>query len=84
MNNLTGKWIPPNERSKFISSYLGSSIGVATAYPMFGLIIRVSSWEWVFHVCGIAGTIWCFCWLYFVSLMMMKDSTESFYPRKGL
>lgn len=85
MNNLTGKWIPPNERSKFITSYLGSSIGVATAYPMFGFIIKVSSWEWVFHACGIAGSIWCICWLYFVSWtihFVIKFATFSL--QKGL
>lgn len=67
MHHLTGKWIPPNERSQFVSAYLGSSIGVAIAYPIFGFIIKVSSWEWVFHACGICGIIWYMFWLYFVS-----------------
>lgn len=74
-HHLTGQWIPPNERSKFVSSYLGSSIGTAIAYPLFGFIIRISSWEWVFHACGIAGTIWYILWLYFVF-----DSPEK-HPR---
>lgn len=67
MHHLTAKWIPPNERSQFVSAYLGSSIGVAIAYPIFGFIIKVSSWEWVFHACGICGIIWYMFWLYFVS-----------------
>lgn len=49
-----------------MSAYLGSSIGTAVAYPLFGLIIKISSWEWVFHSCGIAGAIWYIMWLYFV------------------
>lgn len=67
MHGMTAKWIPPNERSKFVTAYLGSSIGVAIAYPMFGLIIKLSSWEWVFHACGIVGIVWYMFWLYFVS-----------------
>lgn len=45
---------------------MGSSIGVAVTYPIFGYIIRTSSWENVFHFCGIIGAIWYALWLYFV------------------
>lgn len=71
-HHLTGQWIPPNERSKFVSSYLGSSIGTAIAYPFFGFIIKATSWEWVFHSCGIAGIIWYILWRYFVSGFKFK------------
>lgn len=67
MHNLTGKWIPPNERSKFVTAYPGGSMGAAIAYPLFGLIIRRLSWEYVFHTCGILGIIWYMFWLRFVS-----------------
>lgn len=45
---------------------MGSSIGVAVTYPIFGFIIQKTSWENVFHFCGIAGTIWWLLWLYYV------------------
>jgi MFS transporter, ACS family, solute carrier family 17 (sodium-dependent inorganic phosphate cotransporter), member 5 len=45
---------------------MGSSVGVAVTYPMFGLIIKKSCWENVFHFCGVVGTIWYIAWLYFV------------------
>jgi hypothetical protein len=45
---------------------MGSSIGVAITYPIFGYIIQQSNWENVFHFCGVAGTIWYALWLYFV------------------
>lgn len=67
MGHLTGQWIPPNERSRFVSSYLGSSIGAAIVYPIFGYIIKATSWEFVFHSCGIAGSIWYILWYNFVS-----------------
>ncbi|KAH8333412.1 hypothetical protein KR074_007908, partial [Drosophila pseudoananassae] len=66
MHVLTAKWIPPNERSKFVSAYLGSSVGVALFYPIFGYIIDWTSWEWVYYICGIVGTLWFIAWQYLV------------------
>uniref|UniRef100_A0A182KC62 Major facilitator superfamily (MFS) profile domain-containing protein n=1 Tax=Anopheles christyi TaxID=43041 RepID=A0A182KC62_9DIPT len=66
MHHMAGQWIPPNERSKFVTAYLGSSVGVALNFPLFGFIISWTSWEYVFHFCGIFGTVWYIAWLYFV------------------
>ncbi|XP_067628286.1 sialin [Eurosta solidaginis] len=65
MHHMVGKWIPPNERSKFVTAYLGSSVGVATFYPVFGYVMHWTSWEWVYFMCGVLGTIWWVFWLYF-------------------
>ncbi|XP_065360360.1 sialin-like [Calliphora vicina] len=66
MHVLIAKWIPPNERSKFVTAYFGSSIGVALSYPIFAYVMHYSSWEWVYYICGIAGTIWWLGWLFMV------------------
>lgn len=66
MHQLVGKWIPSNERSRFVTAYLGCSLGVAIFYPLFGYIIKISCWEWVFHSSFIIGTIWFILWQYFV------------------
>ncbi|EDW32036.1 GL10654 [Drosophila persimilis] len=66
MHVLTAKWIPPNERSKFVSAYLGSSVGVALFYPIFGYIIDWTSWEWVYYICGVVGTLWFIAWQFLV------------------
>ncbi|XP_063709965.1 putative inorganic phosphate cotransporter [Culicoides brevitarsis] len=75
MQTMVGSWIPPNERSKFVSSYLGSSFGVFINYPLFGAIISISCWENVFHFCGIFGTVWFLAWCYFVY------DTPAMHPR---
>jgi MFS transporter, ACS family, solute carrier family 17 (sodium-dependent inorganic phosphate cotransporter), member 5 len=54
---------------------MGSSIGVAITYPVFGFIMEKSCWENVFHFCGVVGTIWYIAWLYYV-----YDSPEE-HPR---
>ncbi|XP_053670033.1 sialin [Anopheles nili] len=66
MHHMAGQWIPPNERSKFVTAYLGSSVGVALNFPLFGYIISWSSWEYVYHFCGVFGTVWYVAWLYYV------------------
>lgn len=66
MHSLAGRWIPPNERSKFVTAYLGSSMGVAITFPLFGIVISWTSWEWVYHISGIIGVLWFIGWWYFV------------------
>ncbi|XP_056630946.1 putative inorganic phosphate cotransporter [Diorhabda sublineata] len=66
MHHMVSKWIPPNERSKFITSYLGSSIGAALTYLLCGFIIERWGWEQVFYSCGVLGTIWFIAWWFSV------------------
>uniref|UniRef100_W8BYB1 Vesicular glutamate transporter 2 n=1 Tax=Ceratitis capitata TaxID=7213 RepID=W8BYB1_CERCA len=88
MHHMTAKWIPPNERSKFVTAYLGSSVGVAAFYPIFGYVMHWTSWEWVYLMCGIIGTAWWFCWLYFVYNTPAEhpriDISEQRYIEKSL
>ncbi|KAJ8869277.1 hypothetical protein PR048_030849 [Dryococelus australis] len=64
MHNLTAAWVPPNERSKFVTSYMGSSIGVMVTFPLFGWLQGLFGWPSVFHVTGVIGTVWfCAWWL---------------------
>ncbi|XP_063910758.1 sialin [Zophobas morio] len=66
MHNMTARWIPPNERSKFVTAYLGSSIGAALTYPVCGFIIHKWGWEWVFYTSGVVGTVWFAAWWFLV------------------
>ncbi|XP_077286256.1 na[+]-dependent inorganic phosphate cotransporter [Arctopsyche grandis] len=62
MHSLTARWIPPNERSKFVTAYLGSSVGAALTFPMCGYVIHWAGWPLVFYLSGILGTIWFILW----------------------
>lgn len=66
MHHMSSRWIPPNERSSFVTAYLGSSFGVFIFYPIFGWIMKYLSWEWIFHFSGLVGVIWWLLWQYFV------------------
>ncbi|XP_014220023.1 sialin-like [Copidosoma floridanum] len=66
MHDMTAKWIPPNERSRFVSSYLGSSVGAAITYPLCAFIIAAYDWEAVFYVTSVVGIVWYGFWLILV------------------
>lgn len=66
MHVLIARWIPPDERGKFVTAYFGSSIGAAISYPLFAYVTHYFSWPWVYHICGFAGTIWWLGWLFLV------------------
>ncbi|KAK3919329.1 Vesicular glutamate transporter 2.2 [Frankliniella fusca] len=63
MHYMTAQWIPPNERSKFVTAYLGSSVGAALTFPLCGQLIHTWGWESVFYVCGALGVAWYVLWL---------------------
>lgn len=62
MHNIIGQWVPPNERSKFATASIGSSIGLATFYPIFGYILSTLTWEFIFYLSGLIGIIWFIVW----------------------
>ncbi|XP_076163036.1 putative inorganic phosphate cotransporter isoform X2 [Ptiloglossa arizonensis] len=66
MHDMTAKWIPPNERSKFVSSYLGSSVGAAITYPLCAAVSSTFGWDAAFYVTSLLGAIWYCSWLFCV------------------
>lgn len=75
MYALVGYWIPPSERSRFMSSFQGFSIGIGLTYPLVGFILSKFSWHTVFYVTGTIGLSWCVLW-YFLAF-----NTPSKHPR---
>ncbi|XP_015177637.1 PREDICTED: sialin [Polistes dominula] len=63
---MTARWIPPNERSKFVSNMMASSLGAAITLPICGFLIASLGWEFVFYVTGMVGLTWSIAWFYFV------------------
>lgn len=49
---MTAVWIPPMERSKFLSGMMASALGAAIAMPVCGFIISYFNWQMVFYVTG--------------------------------
>lgn len=63
---MTARWIPPTERSKFVSNMMASSLGAAITMPICGFLIASLGWESVFYVTGAIGLTWSIAWFYFV------------------
>ncbi|KAJ6641246.1 Sialin [Pseudolycoriella hygida] len=68
-------WIPPIERSRFMSSFQGFSIGIGLTYPLCGFIISHWGWRAVFYTTGTIGMLWCVMW-YFLAF-----DTPQTHPR---
>ncbi|CAD6242744.1 GSCOCG00009557001-RA-CDS [Cotesia congregata] len=59
---MTSLWIPPSERSKFISNMMASSLGAAITMPICGFLIASVGWESVFYLTGGISIIWSIAW----------------------
>ncbi|KAK9504813.1 hypothetical protein O3M35_008996 [Rhynocoris fuscipes] len=66
MQPIASKWIPPKDRTKFVSNMMASSLGAALTLPISGLLIDYLNWESVFYVTGVLGLIWTLCWYLFM------------------
>ncbi|XP_075153286.1 sialin [Haematobia irritans] len=55
-------WIPPNQRSKFMSNMMASSLGAAITMPVCGYLISVAGWASVFYATGAVGLLWSIMW----------------------
>ncbi|XP_076287777.1 sialin [Lasioglossum baleicum] len=65
MYAVVGHWIPPVERSRFMSSFQGFSFGIGITYPLCGFIIAHFGWRVVFYTTGTVGIFWCLFWYFF-------------------
>lgn len=75
MHPMAAHWIPPMERSKFISNMMASSLGAAITLPFCGYLIATLGWESVFYVTGAVGLVWSITWFFVVY------DTPSAHPR---
>lgn len=71
-------WVPPYERSKFVTAYHGSAIGIAFSYPLFGYLISITSWSMTYYLAAIVGFVWFVAWQYFAY------DTPQLHPRISL
>ncbi|XP_019877715.2 sialin [Aethina tumida] len=78
MYALVGHWIPVPERSRFMSSFQGFSIGIGITYPLAGFLIAHLGWRSVFYTTGSIGVAWCVIWY-----LLAFDSPET-HPRISL
>ncbi|KPU79144.1 uncharacterized protein Dana_GF26894, isoform B [Drosophila ananassae] len=64
MYAIVGYWIPLNERSRFMSSFQGFSIGIGLTYPLCGFILSEFGWPYIFYTTGSLGLGWCILWYF--------------------
>lgn len=76
MHALVPKWIPPLERSRFISSvYFGSNLSMMLTMAVTGVIVDYLGWDAAFYIPGAICLIWSGCWF-----LLVADSPSQ-HPR---
>ncbi|XP_043272041.1 sialin-like [Venturia canescens] len=75
MYAIVGHWIPPVERSRFMSSFQGFSFGIGITYFLSGFIIAHFGWRYVFYTTGTIGVVWCLFWY------LLAFDTPASHPR---
>ncbi|KAH8272183.1 hypothetical protein KR018_008780 [Drosophila ironensis] len=72
MYAIVGYWIPLTERSRFMSSFQGFSIGIGLTYPLCGFILSEFGWPYIFYTTGSFGLGWCLLW-YFLAFNTPRE-----------
>lgn len=75
MYAIVSYWIPTKERSRFMSSFQGFSVGIGLTYPLCGFIIQHFGWRLVFYTSGSIGMFWCLMWY------LLAFNTPDEHPR---
>lgn len=75
MQPIASKWIPPKDRTKFVSNMMASSLGAAVTLPICAYLLSVFPWDSVFYVTGFLGLAWAVSWYF-----LMYDSPSQ-HPR---
>lgn len=75
MYAVVSYWIPAKERSRFMSSFQGFSVGIGLTYPLCGFIIKHYGWRYVFFTSGTIGMFWCLMWY------LLAFNTPDEHPR---
>lgn len=76
MHALTVRWIPQQQRPRFMSVvYIASTLGVVLTMPLCGFVIETFSWDAAFYVTGSLSIIWAIFWA-----LLVFDNPED-HPR---
>lgn len=75
MYAVVSYWIPAKERSRFMSSFQGFSVGIGLTYILCGFIIKHFGWRLVFYTSGTIGMFWCLMWF------LLAFNTPEEHPR---
>ena len=74
MHPLTAKWVPDQEKGKFVSfSYLGGTFGSVVTFPLCGIIIDNLGWVWVFYITSVITFVWFVMWIFFLTDLPEDD-----------
>ena len=67
MHAMMSRWVPLNERSKFVTLISsGAQFGTVISMPISGLMAANIGWRSVFYFFGALGCVWFIFWVFLV------------------
>ena len=67
MHAMMSRWVPLNERSKFVTLISsGAQFGTVISMPISGLMAAKIGWQSVFYFFGALGCVWFVFWVFLV------------------
>ncbi|KAF5274232.1 hypothetical protein FQA39_LY07336 [Lamprigera yunnana] len=72
---VVSKWIPLDEKTRFISCFQGLTLGSGLSRLISGFIITNAGWPYVFYTFGSLGVLWSIVWY-----LLAHDTPET-HPR---
>ncbi|CAH0564458.1 unnamed protein product [Brassicogethes aeneus] len=66
LHSLVARWVPAQEKGKFMGALLGGAMGTVCTWPLLGTVIENLGWNWGFFSNGAIVLLWCVAWIYFV------------------
>ncbi|XP_049826833.1 sialin isoform X2 [Aethina tumida] len=63
LHNLVAKWVPAQEKGKFMGALLGGAMGTVATWPYLGAVIERYGWNWGFFSNGIIVLLWTVAWV---------------------
>ncbi|KAJ9584718.1 hypothetical protein L9F63_020923 [Diploptera punctata] len=75
MHAAIARWVPPNEKSKFIWCTIGGTFGTMITFPLCGVIMDTVGWEMAFYFTAVFMLIICVTWYF------LMHNTPQHHPR---
>lgn len=61
LHDLVAKWIPPQEKGKFMSLFMSGNLGIYIVWSTLGSVIQSLGWVWAWEIPSILAIVWCLC-----------------------
>lgn len=64
---MLSKWVPPDEKSKFVAALLGGNLGTVFVWQASGFLIMKFGWKFAFYAAAALTLSIVLAWIFLIS-----------------